>query len=419
MLDLEIMPEKSISSDKWQITLGMSMYQVIQILKTNCETIKVAQLVYNERDPIACDYMINMTHDGIILYFDATNQRLKLIEISDLKKLKLRYCGNYFNNIPAVQPTIEQINEIFGITHPGVYDTNSSLFRLPFVGLLFTFNIDYRVEPKLTHGIQSLHFPAGQSPLVSKISIYKGQSPTNCAAPELPLSTLNKEIYLDKLSIIRDSAKKVTKGIKLKVFMQGIEKAYQETEAKDAHEVEIFFDDACQDVMSLLGSPTSVFYKSEELSKLYQSDSAAASLSGPAHNLPSNQFDYFYNYVTLGLDILFNADTHRVAKFVLHSNFPCHFNFNSYFMCNFELEIDGKKGQPIKINPLSKWEKIQEHLSIRSQPAILHRSSSTNSVNPFGPTFCYVYEDIIFEVMTNGHIASLTLFNKENAASSS
>ena len=60
--------------------------------------------------------MINLTSDGIILYFDSSNQRLKvfinvfeliissfrqvilflftaskLIEISDLKKLKLRY----------------------------------------------------------------------------------------------------------------------------------------------------------------------------------------------------------------------------------------------------------------------------------------------------------------------------------------
>ena len=27
--------------------------------------------------------------------------------------------GNYFNNIPAVQPTFDQIIEIFGITSPG------------------------------------------------------------------------------------------------------------------------------------------------------------------------------------------------------------------------------------------------------------------------------------------------------------
>ena len=63
--------------------------------------------------------MLNLGNDGIILYLDSHNQRLKLIEISDMKKLRLRYYGNYFNNIPAVQPTFDQIIEIFGITSPG------------------------------------------------------------------------------------------------------------------------------------------------------------------------------------------------------------------------------------------------------------------------------------------------------------
>ena len=49
MLDIEITPEKSISSEKWQIILGMSLYQVIQILKSNCETIKTVQLIYNDK----------------------------------------------------------------------------------------------------------------------------------------------------------------------------------------------------------------------------------------------------------------------------------------------------------------------------------------------------------------------------------
>jgi Uncharacterised protein family (UPF0183) len=40
---------------------------------------------------------------------------------------------------------------------------------------------------------------------------------------------------------------------------------------------------------------------------------------------------------------------------------------------------------------------------------VLNRSSSTNTTNPFGSTFSYGYQDIIFEVMPNNYIASLTL----------
>jgi len=56
-----------------------------------------------------------------------------------------------------------------------------------------------------------------------------------------------------------------------------------------------------------------------------------------------------------------------------------------------------------------KLQKLQETLNLKSQPAILHRSSTTNSVNPFGPTFIYQYDDMIFEIMTNGYIASVTI----------
>ena len=67
----------------------------------------------------------------------------------------------------------------------------------------------------------------------------------------------------------------------------------------------------------------------------------------------SNSSDYFYNYFTLGLvsrqlmgnefrcacflnnetlsscqDILFDANSHKVKKIILHTNFPGHYNFN-------------------------------------------------------------------------------------------
>lgn len=70
--------------------------------------------------------------------------------------------------------------------------------------------------------------------------------------------------------------------------------------------------------------------------------------------------DYFYNYFTRGLDILFDGEvgnssnrvicsihmfslftilpllqTHKVKKFVLHTNYPGHADFNSYIKCNF------------------------------------------------------------------------------------
>lgn len=133
-----------------------------------------------------------------------------------------------------------------------------------------------------------------------------------------------------------------TKGLHLHLFMQG---TYQLD--KETYEAQIFFNDTCQDVMSVIGTPNNVYHKSEELEKLIgQMNENGNGVNGgngtSGAQLPANpaQYnDYFYNYITLGLDVLFGANTGRAVKFILHSNFPCHYNFNSYFMCNFEIPI--------------------------------------------------------------------------------
>lgn len=54
-------------------------------------------------------------------------------------------------------------------------------------------------------------------------------------------------------------------------------------------------------------------------------------------------------------------------------------------------------------------------VDVPQQPVVLNRSSSTASSvsNPFGSTFCYGYEDMIFEVMTNDYLASVTFYDAD------
>lgn len=58
----------------------------------------------------------------------------------------------------------------------------------------------------------------------------------------------------------------------------------------------------------------------------------SASDLGPGTTLSG---DYFYNYFARGFDILFDGKTHKIKKFILHSNYPGHADFNSYLKCNF------------------------------------------------------------------------------------
>lgn len=42
-------------------------------------------------------------------------------------------------------------------------------------------------------------------------------------------------------------------------------------------------------------------------------------------------------------DVLFDARTHQVKKFVLHTNYPGHYNFNMYHRCEFQLPVQPDK----------------------------------------------------------------------------
>jgi hypothetical protein len=74
----------------------------------------------------------------------------------------------------------------------------------------------------------------------------------------------------------------------------------------------------------------------------------------------------------------------------------------------------GERAKSIDINWDTRWDEVRGFLSQdkneRSRlekPVVLTRSSASN---PFGPSLCYGVQDMIFEVMSNDHLASVTLY---------
>eukprot|EP00054_Salpingoeca_dolichothecata_P011192 m.62214 g.62214 ORF g.62214 m.62214 type:complete len:295 (-) comp19346_c0_seq1:44-928(-) len=59
----------------------------------------------------------------------------------------------------------------------------------------------------------------------------------------------------------------------------------------------------------------------------------------------------------------------------------------------------------------SQWEEIQAHTSDAcGQPVAFQRAPAANTTNPFGATLFWGFRNLIFEVMGNGHLASVTMF---------
>ncbi|XP_064640713.1 phagosome assembly factor 1-like isoform X2 [Lineus longissimus] len=411
MLDLEVQPERSLGNEQWEFVLGMPFNQAVNVLKRQDRVIKGVQVWYSDQNPLQTDLVINLAQEGIRLIFDSSSQRLKIIEVYHMNKIKLKYCGVHFNS-PHVPPTIEQIDQSFGATHPGVYDSEKQLFILNFRGLSFSFPIESKFEPRYAHGLGSLQFPNGASPVVSKMCIYTGNSLTDTRAPPLPIICYHGNCYLENLDVIREN--NVTKSMKFTVVTEGIGPGKLAELRKKTLEREVSFGSSCQDILSALGCPNKVFYKAEDKMKIHSRD---------AHKLiHSKMSDYFYNYFTLGVDILFDAKTNLVKKFIFHTNYPGHYNFHMYYRCDFRIPVTrlktagnllqmGEDVDTLVIDSYSKWDKVQEFLKkLNERPVVLNRSSSTNTTNPFGSTFCYGVQDMIFEVMQNGHIAAVTIY---------
>ncbi|XP_014663843.1 PREDICTED: UPF0183 protein C16orf70 homolog isoform X2 [Priapulus caudatus] len=417
MLELEVIPERSLGNEQWEFVLGMPLCQAVHILQRYCRVIKTVQFVYSEQAPLTTDITLNLTNDGIRLIFDPKSQRLKIIEVGSLSRVKLKYCGKTFAS-PQVPPTIEQIDQSFGATHPGVYDAALQLFVLNFRGLSFSFPIESKFQPKYAHGLGSLQFPNGAPPIVSKMCIYGGNSLPDARAPPVPVSCFYGSLHLDHLEVLRDSQSGMSTGLRLTLMSEASGVVKISELRKHTVECTAMFGSSCEDILATLGCPSKVFYKAEDKMKIH---------SPGAHRLVrSRNSDYFYNYFTLGIDVLFDAKTHTVKKFVLHSNFPGHYNFNQYMRCDFRIPVLGDKeltpfrealqgcshaNDNLYITTLSTWNSVQDLLNKPSEkPVVLNRSSSTNTTNPFGSTFCYGYHNLIFEVMPNNHIASVTLY---------
>uniref|UniRef100_A0A8D0AN25 Phagosome assembly factor 1 n=1 Tax=Sander lucioperca TaxID=283035 RepID=A0A8D0AN25_SANLU len=408
MLDLEVVPERSLGNEQWEFALGMPLAQAISILQKHCRIIKNVQVLYSEQTPLSHDLILNLTQDGIKLLFDATSQRLKVTMV-DLRRLKET----------AIAPTIEQIDQSFGATHPGVYNAAEQLFHLNFRGLSFSFQLDSwneapKYEPNFAMGLASLQIPHGA--MVKRMHIYTGNNLQETRAPAMPLACFLGNIFAECVDVLRDRAGPL--GLKLRLLTAGCGPGGMADGKVRSLERSIYFGDSCQDVLGALGSPHKVFYKSEDKMKIHS--------PSPHKQVPSKCNDYYFNYFTLGVDILFDSTTHLVKKFVLHTNYPGHYNFNIYHRCDFKIPLVIKKGETLlghkslqRMNPAClRWDQIQEMLGHpMEKPVVLHRSSSANNTNPFGSTFCFGLQRMIFEVMQNNHIASVTLYGAPRTAS--
>ncbi|KAH7300618.1 hypothetical protein KP509_24G071700 [Ceratopteris richardii] len=368
--------------------LGMPVCDAFAYIDQHPDTFDAVQVKYHDEEPLLCDLVVSFPNHGFHLRFEPRSQRLRLIEVFEVQLLQMRYATSSIGgaNIAA---TFVAVYALFGPTFPGTYDMERCIYTLFYPGLSFAFPIppQHAVSCQGREAELPLEFPDGTTPVMSRVCVYDssiggcgvgvgvGSSLKKAVLPPLPAGSL----YLEEIH--------VKLGIELSFATGG---------------QTLTFGLSPQDVWTELGRPCGIQKK--------QVDPMVIHSASGSKQRTTICGDYFYNYFTRGIDILFDGQTNRIKKFVLHTNFPGHTDFNSYIKCNFIIDCrpsDEHIKSKYSIRPETKWNQVKEFLGDGGRAAIQTQGSVSN---PFGPTFVYSYRDIALEVMKNGHIATVTLF---------
>ncbi|RVX16416.1 UPF0183 protein [Vitis vinifera] len=283
-------------------SLGMPISKAFAQIEQQPNIYDVVHVKYFDEEPLKLDIVISFPDHGFHLRFDPWSQRLRLIEIFDVKRLQMRYatsliggCSIYLNFL------------IYVLIRS--YDKDRGVYTLFYPGLSFAFPIPTQYTDCCHDGEVASRVPDGTTPVTCRVSIYDsstdskvgvGSSMEKASAPPLPAGSL----YMEEVHV------KLGEELRFTVGGQHIP-----------------FGASPQDVWTELGRPCGIHQKQVDQMVIH-----SASDPRPRTTLCG---DYFYNYFDRGLDILFDGQTHKIKKFVLHTNYPGHADFNSYMKCNF------------------------------------------------------------------------------------
>eukprot|EP00397_Hematodinium_sp_SG-2012_P010930 GEMP01011056.1.p1 GENE.GEMP01011056.1~~GEMP01011056.1.p1 ORF type:complete len:474 (+),score=61.77 GEMP01011056.1:50-1471(+) len=429
--------------------IGQQVNQAVAIIqKFRAE----AEVSFSESDPHGVDIIIRLPQLGLQLTFDGYAQTLHVIivwlgpadsrpssplsnnagETGHFGHHQLSYCGRVFSGIQGITPNMRDIYALFGPSYLGDFHRgcDGPSYFLKYPGLTFEFSLPEDSFDSLSD--------TGEHP----IELPKSESLSDGAVPCSPSARKLWVFPAASQSFLQPSIPDIIDFVVVKVGI-GILVPRRQKDQNSTHMLR--FGAMPQDVLSDLGPPEQVSVKDFDHMKIHASGvrHAATSSAKTDKSLVTSP-DYYYNFSSLGMDILFDGASHGVSKVLLYQNAPTHELFGRYSRCFFKIPIDKRKKMSSPTNeekkrrkqkkdahsstarrPDSKeeqvidvrwsWTQIQDAIGVCGRPLVVNQPSrSTGAAGPFGSTHFYAYPGIIFEVMSNGYVSSVTVFPLAN-----
>lgn len=362
-------------------------------------------VIYDDEGPFDKDIVLDLIVNGIRLHFDPEDQRLKLIDVYDPTRMSFafKHDDKTLQILDAQEGdhVLQDVLNFIPPTYQSSYNATTGHYVLhPSIGSCwFLFPVPKECRRAFEHkdmdrGLSS--YSDGSVPVLSSFKICNGTL-ARIEGCRSELGCVDYHVGTGALHLSWTNH-------------------------------QMFMGSSCQDAISEFGPPQHITYVEGRASP------DSGSIDTPAS-------DYFFNYFDLGLDIMFDGKDNRAKKFVLHTNFPGHYDFSRYVRCNFrvclprasqikeplraldttvitqqprrqpfrEPDLDMDEPPEVSITADKKWSEIKGIVGTCALPMTLHRAPAINTVDPFGDTLLYKTANLVFEIMPNDHIATLTI----------
>ncbi|CAJ1403258.1 unnamed protein product [Effrenium voratum] len=327
--------------------LGMGVNEALAVVQ-KMGSLDFAEFNFDEQRPFAADLVLRLPSWGLQLCFDPYQQDLRLISVRLLPEdagvsepeapeasllPELTYSGQTLGN----PPNLREVYQMFGPTWIGDFRREKAAYLLRYPGLAFEFPLPEDMVDKLAaKGEHPMDLAGRPTPSACWMWVYAAQASLQSPRSVVPIEAVQVS---------------PGKGIRL----QGRK---------------LLFGAMPQDVVSDFGPPQQVCVKDVDAFRIHSRTPRSPNL------------DYYYNYFYLGLDALFDGQTHLLQKIVLHTNPPTHERFSRYTRCFFQLQLQEDSGESEagglgKLGSVSKSQ-LAQLTSLSGKAPCLHMAPESN-----------------------------------------
>lgn len=144
------------------IALGAALQDILSTISADKDQFTSIDIHFSQSEPLTTPIVVTLPHNGLRLRFDGADQRLRLIEVTDLKKSMLAYKGMELVRSqeiasPAASPAFKRIYQMFGASYPGEYmppaaGKTEGTYVLSWPGVAFNFPLQHSAwSPEKDH----------------------------------------------------------------------------------------------------------------------------------------------------------------------------------------------------------------------------------------------------------------------------